>query len=85
MTKDKWTRISIALTKRELEMLKIVKNWFGVNSRDMVRFLIGSVWDDIPKKYKKKLEEKQGNLEKQKKKVKRKISEAKRGKTHGFD
>lgn len=54
--KGKWKRISIALTEKELDMLKIVKNYYGVNNREILTGMITVIWEEIPKKHKKEYE-----------------------------
>ena len=77
MTQSKWKKIGIAVTERELEMVKIVKKSTKLNSRELFIGIVSMLWDDVPKKYKKKFIEK---YEEQKKRVKKKIAEAKRRK-----
>ena len=79
MTQDKWIKIGIAVTKRESEMLKIVKKGTQLNSRELLIGIVGMLWDDVPKKYKKKFIEKE---EEQKKRFKKGIRKVKRGLSH---
>ena len=72
--------ISVALTKEELEKLNIVKKWFDVTYRDMLMNVVVKLsWKYVPKKYRKKFDEKE---EKQKKDVKRNIYKIKKRKSH---
>jgi len=72
--------ISVALTKEELEKLNIVKKWFDVTYRDMLMNVVVKLsWKYVPKKYRKKFDEKE---EKQKKEVKRNIDKIKKRKSH---
>ena len=75
MTQNKWIKIGIAVTKRESEMLKIVKKGTQLNSRELLIGIVGMLWDDVPKKYKKKFIEKE---EEEEKKFKKGISKIKR-------
>jgi len=68
--KEKWKRISIALTEKEIDMLKVAKKYFGLNNREILMGAIGVIWDSIPKKYKKEYEK---QWEKHQKKIKEKI------------
>ena len=68
--KEKWKRISIALTEREIDMLKVAKKYFGLNNREILMGTIGVIWDSITKKYKKEYGKK---WEKHQKKIKEKI------------
>lgn len=80
MAKTKWVRISVALTKEELEKLNIVKKWHEVTYRDMlINVVVKLIWDDVPKKYRKKFEDKQ---KKQKKRAKKQITEIRKRKAH---
>ena len=74
--------ISVALTKEELEKLNIVKKWFDVTYRDMlINVIVKLMWGDVPKKYRKKFDEKQ---KEQKKGVRKKFRavKTKKKKTH---
>ena len=72
--------ISVALTKEELEKLNIVKKWFDVTYRDMLMNVVVKLsWKYVPKKYRKKFDEKEA---KQKKEVKRNIDKIKKRKSH---
>lgn len=74
--KNKWKRISIALTEKELDMLRVVKNYYGINNREILTETITVIWEEIPKKYKKEYEKKWG---KQNKKIKKTLRQKKKG------
>ena len=56
----------MALTEKELDMLKIVKDYYGINSREVIQGVFSATWDEIPKSRKKSFENK---WKKEKKKI----------------
>ncbi|MCL5408719.1 MAG: hypothetical protein M1135_01670 [Candidatus Omnitrophica bacterium] len=58
--RQNWQRITIALTEKEADKLKVVKKYLNMNSHQIMQRLIEIGWEKIQGKYKKNFEKKWG-------------------------
>ena len=77
--RKEWKRISVALTEKEINTLKLVKNYYKLNNREILMGAVNVVCEEIPDEYKESLEDE----ESQKEKIKDRLLKRKKNKAKG--